>query len=131
MKHSIFQIALVCAAVLVTSCNQKPSIPPDPKTIVGVYRGQYYGGTETFKLHEDGTSTQEFTKDGSGVVYSLKGKWELSGHDVSIRPFYVARTVAPSNSEPALMVGVGQGTFFEKPERIEFGEWPYLVTKLR
>ena len=48
----------------------------DPYPIAGTYHGNYAGGLEVIVLNEDGTYSQNFTKNGK-EIYSSSGEWRL------------------------------------------------------
>ncbi len=124
-------LALVFAAGL-ASCSKSAKAPsPTNADVVGVYLGRYFDGNETVEMRADGTFKQTFTKNGV-TVYSHEGKWEFTPpYDVALKPFMSVIDYTRKNvfDGPPRQVGVMSADFRRDPDRIEFGEWPYLVTK--
>jgi hypothetical protein len=65
-----------------------------PVHVIGVYRGSYAGGEETFVFRKDGKFSQKFVKATGEVIYNSSGSWhfcnDLGDFDnyVELAPFY-------------------------------------------
>jgi hypothetical protein len=146
--------------IAMAGCSDSNNSSLSTAELVGVYWGRYGGGDETFEIFEDGTFSQTF-RVGTNTVYAIKGTWKFEEHmttdgkwqttigtngifeakrtsriqekvkvdRVTFKPFMIPRGVHGQTSEAKVEVGVGQ--WIRKPIRIEFGPWPYHVSKVK
>jgi len=115
-----------------TSCSDKDQdVKSTDKDVVGVYVGRYYDGFETVEMRPNGTFKQTFEKNGS-VVYSHEGKWKFSSPEaLDLAPFMSLVDLSGkgvTTGKPSLSEGMA-ANFRRNPDRIEFGAWPYVVSK--
>jgi hypothetical protein len=98
-------LTLYCLFLFAGGCE--PSKPVmSTSDVVGIYRGKYRGGQETFELRTNGTFTQIFRKNNGSDGYTNEGRWEISGPD------YVVM-------DPLLQCIDNSDKSVEKPKKIE------------
>jgi hypothetical protein len=76
-------LLLSLSVILFAACSRKSS------DMVGIYIGNYFGGTETFTLSADGGFTQRFVLGGK-TLYENRGGWTLAGRKVCFTHFISA-----------------------------------------
>ena len=118
--------------LFVASCSEEPSgMQSSATNIPGTYVGRYYGGFETVELRDNGTFRQKFETNGA-IVYTNDGKWTFSPPNViHFTPFVYLIDLSGNSVEtgkPSLSADMA-AKLQKNPHRIEFGPWPYIVTK--
>ena len=82
-------------------------------------------------MRRDHTFKQTFKSNGA-VVYSHQGKWKFTAPEaVDFAPFMSVVDLSGKGvvtGKPSLSEGMA-AHFRRNPDRIEFGAWPYIVTK--
>lgn len=120
-------VILLC--FVLAGCSKRAQVTV--LTVSGRYGGRYFDGEESFEMRPDGTYSQVFQRGGK-VVYTNSGTWILrTNQTIVLRPFVGltdpsiggARTGASNRFESMIAV------FEDDPDRLEFGEWPYFVTR--
>ena len=72
-------LVLLAAVAFCLHCNYRWNQEQEhlkPKEIVGVWKGSYFGGQETFTFKGDGTLVQEFTRGGKSL-YESSSRWTI------------------------------------------------------